>query len=289
MGVTEIVQDLSEDMEAILRLQLIIIVISILIMSTLFVILRYIVNKADQINEGRALERRKLEEKLHHSERLASLGEMVASVSHEIKNPLGIVRSTADILNKRLKKLAPGNEHLAEIIVVETGRLDEIVREFLDFARPQLPKLTSTSLNGLLLEVTEFMQPEFTRKNIRLEKQLDSSLADMNLDPNLLYRAFLNLFVNAVQAMPDGGLITLTSTPSRAAKNGVVVTIHDTGIGIPEEKQGIIFTPFYTNKNRGTGLGLAIVQNIIEGHNGTITVESEIGQGATFTISLAAD
>ena len=289
MGVTEIVQDLSEDMEAILRLQLIIIVISILIMSTLFVILRYIVNKADQINEGRALERRKLEEKLHHSERLASLGEMVASVSHEIKNPLGIVRSTADILNKRLKKLAPGNEHLAEIIVVETGRLDEIVREFLDFARPQLPKLTSTSINGLLLEVTEFMQPEFTRKNIRLEKQLDSSLADMDLDPNLLYRAFLNLFVNAVQAMPDGGVITLTSAPSRAAKKAVVVTIHDTGIGIPEEKQGIIFTPFYTNKNRGTGLGLAIVQNIIEGHNGTITVESEIGQGATFTISLAAD
>jgi len=289
MGVTEIVQDLSEDMEAILRLQLIIIVISILIMGTLFVILRHIVNKADQINEARAQERRKLEEKLHQSERLASLGEMVAAVSHEIKNPLGIVRSTAEILNKRLKKLAPGNEHLAEIIVVETGRLDEIVREFLDFARPQLTKLTSTSLNGLLLEVTEFMQPEFTRKNIRLEKQLDSSLRDMNLDPNLLYRAFLNLFVNAAQAMPDGGRITLTSAPSRAAKNGAVVTIHDTGIGIPKERQGVIFTPFYTNKNRGTGLGLAIAQNIIEGHGGTITVESEVGQGSTFTISLATD
>ena len=288
MGVTEIVQDLSEDMEAILRLQFTIIVISILIMGTLFVILRYIVKKADQVNEARAQERRRLEEKLHHSERLASLGEMVASVSHEIKNPLGIVRSTADLLNKRLKKLAPGNEHLAEIIVTETTRLDEIVREFLDFARPQLPELISTSINDLLLKITEFMQPEFARRNIRLETQLDNSLAEMDLDPNLLYRAFLNLFLNATQAMPEGGTITVSSTPSPAAKNGVVITLQDTGIGIPEDKKELIFTPFYTDKNRGTGLGLPIAKNIIEGHNGTITVDSEIGQGSTFTITLAA-
>ncbi len=286
MGVTEIVQDLSEDMEAILKLQLSIIVISILIMGTLFIILRLIVNKADQVNEARAQERRKLEEKLHHSERLASLGEMVASVSHEIKNPLGIVRSTAEILKKRLKKLAPGNEHLAEIIVTETGRLDEIVREFLDFARPQLPKLTRTSLNDLLLKVTEFMQPEFARQNIELEKQLNSSISPMDLDPNLLYRAFLNLLINAIQAMPEGGTITLTSNPSPATKNSAVITISDTGKGIPKEKQDIIFTPFYTDKNRGSGLGLAIVQNIIEGHNGSIKVESKEGKGTTFIISL---
>jgi signal transduction histidine kinase len=286
MGVTEIVQDLSEDMEAILKLQLSIILISILIMGTLFIILRLIVNKADQVNEARAQERGRLEEKLHHSERLASLGEMVASVSHEIKNPLGIVRSTAEILNKRLKKLAPGNEHLAEIIVTETNRLDVIVREFLDFARPQLPELTSTSLNDLLLKVTEFMQPEFARRNIELEKQLNSSIAPMALDQNLLYRAFLNLLINAIQAMPEGGTITLTSNPSPATKKSAVITISDTGKGIPKEKQDVIFTPFYTDKNRGSGLGLAIVQNIIEGHNGSIKVESEEGQGTTFIISL---
>jgi len=286
MGVTEIVQDLSEDMEAILKLQFSIILISILIMGTLFIILRQIVNKADQVNEARAEERRRLEETLHHSERLASLGEMVASVSHEIKNPLGIVRSTAEILNKRLKKLAPGNEHLAEIIVSETGRLDEIVREFLDFARPQLPELTSTSLNDLLLKVTEFMQPEFVRRNIQIEKQLNGSISPMDLDPNMLYRAFLNLLINAIQAMPDGGTITLTSNPTTETKNGAIITISDTGKGIPQEKQDMIFAPFYTEKNRGTGLGLAIAQNIIEGHNGSITVESEEGEGATFFISL---
>jgi len=117
MGVTKVVQDLSDDMEAVLRLQLSIIVISILIMGTLFIILTQIVTKADQINEARAQERRRLEDKLHHAERLASLGEMVASVSHEIKNPLGIVRSTAEILNKRLKDQAPTSKHLAEIII----------------------------------------------------------------------------------------------------------------------------------------------------------------------------
>jgi signal transduction histidine kinase len=286
MGVTEIVQDLSEDMEAILRLQLTIIIISILIMGTLFVILRQIVNKADQVNEARAIERRRLEEKLHHAERLASLGEMVAAVSHEIKNPLGIVQSTAEILNKRLKKLAPGNEHLAEIIVTETSRLDEIVREFLDFARPQVPKLTSSSLNELLLKVAEFMQPEFARQKIDFEDHLDNSLAPKDIDQSLLYRAFLNLFVNAVQAMPDGGSIIATSGPSNKTKNGAVISIRDTGVGISKEKQGMIFTPFYTDKSRGTGLGLAISQNIIEGHNGTIEVESEVGQGATFIINL---
>jgi signal transduction histidine kinase len=133
------------------------------------------------------------------------------------------------------------------------------------------------------------MLPEFARRNIRLETQLDNSLVEMDLDPNLLYRAFLNLFLNAAQAMPEGGTITLISTPSPAAKNGVVVTIQDTGIGIPEDKKGLIFTPFYTDKNRGTGLGLAIAKNIIEGHNGTITVDSEIGQGSTFTITLATE
>jgi signal transduction histidine kinase len=255
-------------------------------MGTLFVILRQIVNKADQVNEARAIERRRLEEKLHHAERLASLGEMVAAVSHEIKNPLGIVQSTAEILNKRLKKLAPGNEHLAEIIVTETSRLDEIVREFLDFARPQVPKLTSSSLNELLLKVAEFMQPEFARQKIDFEDHLDNSLAPKDIDQSLLYRAFLNLFVNAVQAMPEGGSIIATSGPSNKTKNGAVISIRDTGVGISKEKQGMIFTPFYTDKNRGTGLGLAISQNIIEGHNGTIEVESEVGQGATFIINL---
>ena len=142
MGVFEIVQDLSDDLEALIRLQSVIIGSSVLVMSALFGVLWLIVARGERIIDQRATERRKLEEKLNHAERLAGLGKMVASVSHEIKNPLGIVRSTAEILDKRLKKLAPGNDHLASIIIEETTRLDGIVREFLDFS---LNKLTHKS------------------------------------------------------------------------------------------------------------------------------------------------
>jgi signal transduction histidine kinase len=286
MGVTKVVQDLSDDMEAILRLQLTIIIVSILIMGTLFFILTQIVTKADQINKARDDERRRLEGKLHHAERLASLGEMVASVSHEIKNPLGIVRSTAEILNKRLKEQAPSSKHLAEIIITETSRLNDIVREFLDFARPQVPNFATASINEPILQVIKFMQPELAKKQIAIEQNLDTTLKPFNIDQNLLYRAFLNLFVNAVQAMPDGGTLSVGSSLVKQRKKNVVVRITDTGIGISEEKLGMIFTPFYTNKNRGTGLGLAIVKNIIEEHNGSIDVESEMGKGVTFIITL---
>lgn len=286
MGVTKVVQDLSDDMEAILRLQLIIIVVSILMMGTLFFILTQIVTKADQINEARAQERRRLEEKLHHSERLASLGEMVASVSHEIKNPLGIVRSTAEILNKRLKDQAPGSKHLAEIIITETSRLNDIVREFLDFARPQVPQFTKGSINDLIMKVEEFMQPAFSKNRITVVNDLNPDLRPLNMDQNLLYRAFLNLFVNAVQAMPEGGTLTISTFMAAAPEKKVHITTRDTGIGIPSEKLSMIFTPFYTDKNRGTGLGLAIAQNIIEEHNGSIAVESVAGIGTTFSIIL---
>jgi len=286
MGVTKVVQDLSDDMEAILRLQLTIIIVSILIMGTLFFILTQIVTKADQINEARAQERRRLEDKLNHAERLASLGEMVASVSHEIKNPLGIVRSTAEILNKRLKEQAPSSKHLAEIIITETSRLDAIVREFLDFARPQVPHFTKRSINELVLKVAEFMQPEFSKKQITVETDLNPTIKPINIDQNLLYRAFLNLFINAVQAMPDGGTLSVTSSFHPDGKENILIIVKDTGVGISKEKLPMIFTPFYTDKNRGTGLGLAIAQNIIEEHNGSISVESVIGKGTTFIITL---
>ena len=288
MGVTKVVQDLSADMEAVLRLQLSIIVISILIMGTLFIILTQIVTKADQINEARAQERRRFEAKLHHAERLASLGEMIASVSHEIKNPLGIIRSTAEILNKRLKDQAPSSKHLAEIIVTETSRLDDIVREFLDFARPQVPNLSKMSINDLLKKVIDFMQPEFANNQVTLETDLDPDIEPLEIDQNMIYRAFLNLFVNAVQAMPDGGTLSVASlASSEGNKKNVVIRITDSGIGMSQEKLGMIFTPFYTDKNRGTGLGLAIAKNLIEEHNGTIEVESKPGKGSSFIITLA--
>jgi signal transduction histidine kinase len=286
IGVTEIVLDLSDDLRAIIRLQASIIVTSILIMGALFAVLRFIVAQADRIIEERAEERRRLEAKLDQSRRLAGLGKMIAAVSHEIKNPLGIVSSTAEILRKRLKALAPGNDHLAEIIIAETHRLDGIVMEFLDFARPQTPNLSKTNINELIMKVIQFMRPEFDKHAIKTAIDLAPTLPPTPADPNLLYRAFLNIMVNAVQAMDQGGTLAVASwtVPGRDA---IRIMINDTGSGIPEEKMEMIFNPFYTDKNRGTGLGLAIVKNIIDSHQGSIAVESLPGESTTFTIELS--
>lgn len=284
MGVIEVEQVLSADLEAIIRLQGIIIVTSVLIMGAMFAVLQFIVARADRIIEDRATERRRLEKKLHHAERLANLGKMITSVSHEIKNPLGIVKSTAEILEKRLKNVAPGNEHLATIIIDETSRLDNIVREFLDFSRPQEPKKNLVVVNKGLAKAIRFMGPEFEKYKIRVETDLDETLDPIPLDENLIYRVYLNILVNSVQAMPEGGCLTVRSV--RSGKKAVWVEFIDDGAGISSENIRQIFTPFYTDKSRGTGLGLAIVKNIIDGHGGQVEVESQEGVGTTFRLIL---
>ncbi|OKY74719.1 MAG: hypothetical protein BM485_12850 [Desulfobulbaceae bacterium DB1] len=285
MGVIEIVQDLTDEVEDLIQLQLTIILTSFVIMGGLFLALRFIVARADRIIEARADERSRLEVKLNHAERLASLGKMVASVSHEIKNPLGIIRSTAEILGKRLGKIAPENGHLADIIVQETSRLDRIVREFLDFARPQQPLLKEMNINEVLLRVLDFMAQEFRSLDIEVQANYGEDLPKIQGDFDLLYQAFLNILVNAVQAMEEGGAIFITSCLAPEKKR-VVVTVADTGSGMSAEMIAQIFTPFYTKKNRGTGLGLAIVKNIIDGHHGKISVVSEEGQGTEFVIEF---
>ncbi|MCL7486694.1 MAG: ATP-binding protein [Desulfobulbaceae bacterium] len=285
MGVIEVVNDLSDDMEAIIKLQGRIILLSLVIMGVLFGALSYIVFRADRIIEARADERRQLEVKLHETERLATLGKMVAAVSHEIKNPLGIVRSTAEILGKRISKVAPGNEHLANIIVDETSRLDNIVREFLDFARPKELQPEMVSLNTLVERAASFMQPEFENKSVEPVLDLDPQLPRIPLDPEQIYQVLLNVMINGVQAMPDGGTISLRSRVT--LRGDVELDIGDTGTGMPPEKAEQIFTPFFTDKNRGSGLGLAIAKNIIDKHNGRITVVSNEGQGSTFTLTFS--
>lgn len=282
MGVIEVVKDLSVDMQAIIDLQGRIIAFSLLIGIIMLAVLSYIVMRADRIIEARAEERRQLEEKLNEAERLASLGKMVAAVSHEIKNPLGIVKSTAEVLGKRISKVAPGNEHLAQIIVDETARLDGIVREFLDFARPRDPRLEPVSLNSLVERVAQFMAPELEARAVTFRKELDGNLPMIPLDKEQIYQVLLNMFINAIQAMPEGGGLTVSTRQGFAGE--VELEVRDTGVGISPEKMEQIFTPFYTDKNRGTGLGLAIARNIVGKHQGRILVVSKEGQGSRFTL-----
>ena len=285
MGVIEITQDLSREYEAIVELQGRVILVSSLVMTILFLVLLVIVSRADRIMEKRVRERLSLEQKLSHAQRLAHLGTMVATVSHEIKSPLGIVRSTAEILVKRIKKVAPGNENLAEIIVAETTRLNDIVLEFLDFARPKKVKLLPVDINSSIAQALQFIEPELQGKGIELITDLSSEVGKITIDPDLFYRALLNILMNGIQAMPDGGELTVTTGVVRS-DGSIFVAIGDSGVGMSEEKIAEIFKPFYTDRNRGTGLGLAITKNIIDQHHGTISVSSKENEGSTFTITL---
>lgn len=287
MGVIEVVQDLSDDLETIIGLQGRVIVLSLTIMGILFTILSLIVVRANRIMAKRAEERLQLEEQLNEAQRLATLGKMVAAVSHEIKNPLGIVRSTAEILASRIGKVAPGNEGLANIIMEETLRLDAIVREFLDFARPREIRLDPASLNEVVERVLRFMEPEFKQKSVLLRRRLDPDLPAILMDGEQMYQVVFNIVFNAVQAMPYGGDLVVT-TALDDETNLAVLEITDTGVGIPADKLEQIFAPFYTDKSRGTGLGLCIARSIIEKHGGRIAVRSRPGDGSTFTVTLPA-
>jgi len=284
MGVIEIKTDLSRNYSNIIKFQGRIIILSVVIMGILFLVLRHIVSRAGEKIEKRAQESKKLEEKLNQAERLAHLGTMVATVSHEIKSPLGIVRSTAEVLEKRIEKIAPGNEHLAKIVIDETIRLNNIVVEFLDFAKPQVPNLEAWRLNQIVRKVLDFLGPELKKQEVELVADLAPGLPDVRLDQSLFYRALLNILVNALQAMEEQGQLQITS--KQAEDKNVELHIRDSGQGMTESKCKQIFEPFFTDKNKGTGLGLAITKNILDGHGAEISVESVVGEGTTFTITL---
>jgi signal transduction histidine kinase len=273
-----------KDLEAIILLQGRVLILSRAIMTVMFVVLTLLVVRANRIMAKRAEERLRLEEQLNEAQRLASLGKMVAAVSHEIKNPLGIVRSTAEILGNRIGKVAPGNERLANIIVEETSRLDAIVREFLDFARPREVEKKAGSLNAVVERLLRFMEPELEQKSVEVTARLEETLPEIFFDSEQIYQVLFNIMFNAIQAMPDGGELVVRTGSLDAGR--VVVEVSDTGIGIAPDKLEQIFTPFYTEKNRGTGLGLTIAKSIVEKHAGRIEVSSTPGAGSTFRILL---
>lgn len=288
LGVFEIYQDLSQDYDEIAKFQYLSIGISLIFMGVLFVILRKILVRADQIIEERNEERRRLEERLHHSMRLANLGQMIAAVAHEIRNPLGIISSTAELLENRIKKYEPNNR-LPDVIVEEAQRLNGIVTEFLDFARPQVPHPGPCRLADILEKNIVFLTPTLEKSGIEVERDYQGP-EEIEADSDLLYRAFLNVFMNAIQAMPEGGRIRIRTSllrgPDGQASNKAEIVIVDSGEGIDPETAQTAFIPFFTTKNRGSGLGLAIVKNIVDEHKGEVTIGPGEDAGTRVVILL---
>jgi two-component system sensor histidine kinase HydH len=282
LGAFEITQDISKDYEVIIWDQYLMVFFSIGLMTLLYLILLFIVKRGEVIMERKAQEQKRLVDKLHQAERMASLGEMIASVSHEIKNPLGIIRSTADLLEKKVIQFEPQNQ-LASVIREEADRLNRIVTEFLDFARPQLPKLEPVRIEMILEKNLHFLGPELDRCRIEVQKDFIPGSQTIPVDQDLLYRAFLNILLNSIQAMSEGGRIGIKV---RYLSREAIIEINDSGAGLSEEERVKAFQPFFTTKEKGSGLGLAIVKNIIEAHNGTIQMVNSESEGTSVVISL---
>lgn len=281
-GVFELIQDMSKQYESIVKFQYLIFGLSILIMGLIFLALLLIVQKAERMIEQRAQEQRELESQLHLAERLAALGEMVAGISHEIKNPLGIIRSTAELLGE-IPEASDTQKRLSGVITEESTRLNQIVTEFLDFARPQVPNLQECQLEEIIQKNLSFIGPELEKKGIQVKDNLNGRSFKLRADHDLLYRAFLNILINAMQSMQDGGTIDIKV---EEARDTYQIEIKDTGSGINEGNADKIFNPFFTTKEKGSGLGLSIVRKIIEGHRGSIGIQSREGEGTKVEVQL---
>lgn len=224
------------------------------------------------------------QQELLHKERLASMGQLAAGVAHEINNPLGTILLFSEVMYKEMDPADPRRDDL-KMIINETTRCKNIVADLLNFARQQEVIAQDTDLHALIEEVLEGIsfQPVFEEVEIVLD--YDPDLPKIMADPAQLRQVFINLLNNAAEAMPEGGKIMIATRPVQG--KWVEIKISDTGCGIPEENLGRLFTPFFTTKlGKGTGLGLSIVYGIIKIHSGQISVQSQVGIGTTFTITL---
>jgi two-component system NtrC family sensor kinase len=227
---------------------------------------------------------------LYHSDKLASIGRLAAGVAHEINNPLTGVLTYSSFLLKRAKD-DPEMRSDLETIVHETKRCRDIVKDLLDFARPVPPNKKSVNVNDVIERALSIVANQLNFNHIVVHKELSDSLPEISIDSGQLQQVFINLLVNAADAIgDDGGTISLTTgAVESGGKEHAQIEISDTGCGITKENLSKIFEPFYSTKDqKGIGLGLSIVWGIIDKHQGTIDADSEPGKGTTFTIRLPA-
>jgi signal transduction histidine kinase len=217
------------------------------------------------------------------SERLAALGQLTAGLAHELRNPLGTMKASAEML---LDRTPPGNtvlRELAEYISTEVDRTNSLITRFLEFARPSRLEKSPTDLHAVIDSAIDHLERESPGAAARIHRNFDPALPLIDADAALIERVFFNLLRNGLDASPPGSLVTVKT---RRSPQGVEVAVMDRGPGIPPEHREQIFNPFFTTKPGGVGLGLAISAKIVGDHGGAITVDSEPGAGATFLVSL---
>ncbi len=284
-GVIQITQDVTDQYVNVQRYVVIILLVASGLMAFLFVTLTLIVRRGERILIERAEEQKLLEDKLQQSEKLASIGQMVATIAHEIRNPLGIIRSSAEVLANKANPDVSKIKRFSNIILEEATRLSLILTDFLDFARPKSPASNPVDVRDIVARVRNILEHEIASRKVSWSETVEESKYEPIIlgDSDLLYQAFLNITMNAFEFMDEGGSFEITIQPEEST---VKITFADDGQGIKKENLNKIFTPFFTTNQMGTGLGLAVVHNIVTAHNGEIKVSSEEGEGAVFTIVL---
>ncbi len=248
-------------------------------------------DRIEQTKEELAKANRELkvaQEQMVRAETMAAIGTLSSGISHELSTPLSVILNMVQLTKQDIQAGSPLRKDL-EVIEYEANQAIKITRSLLGFSRTSRTRAESVNLNEVMEDLFKILEFQPRAKSITLVKDVDASLNLIHGGANQLRQVFLNVILNAVQAMPDGGeLRVATRNVGDGTFEGVRVTISDTGSGIPEEQQKQIFQPFFTTKKEGTGLGLAIAYGIVQEHNGKIEVKSEVGKGTTFRIFIPA-
>jgi two-component system sensor histidine kinase HydH len=228
-----------------------------------------------------------LQEEAARQERLAALGGMAAVLAHEIRNPLGAIKGLAQFLGEK-QQGDPAHQEMTQTIAREATRLERLVGDLLTYARPRPPERHPTDILATLREVVALAGPAAEAAGVKLGMESPDGLPRVTADPEQMKQLFGNLVLNALQAMPNGGMLTVAARPAGVARAGpgVEIRITDTGGGIPEADLPRIFEPFYTLRAKGTGLGLAICRQIAQAHGGTIEIARTGPEGTTVVVTL---
>ncbi len=289
--------DITPEAEGLLALRILFFFIVALLVN------RFVVENRRQVARYQALSQtleetnrqlRRAEDDARRSERLAALGQMSAGLAHEIRNPLGVIKGSAEMLVQKLKHAQPLESELAGYISSEVNRINTLVARFLDFARPSNLDLRPAQIAGILDRALDSVQTQLPDAKVRVERHYSSGVPDILVDEQLCESVFANLIQNAYQAMSapsggDGGERVLRLSIARENSNGrsgARITVEDTGPGVPAEIREQIFNPFYTSKKDGVGLGLAIVAQIVDSHRGWIKLDDTFSPGARFHVFL---
>ncbi len=226
---------------------------------------------------------KQLREDIKRKEKLAAIGGLAAGVAHEIRNPLSSIKGMASFFRNKFTDDSEDRE-AADVMIKEVDRLNRVISELLEFARPSKMDLKPSDINPVLDHSVRLIRQDADLKNISVALKTESNLPDVIIDPDRFTQCLLNLYLNSIQSMTAGGKLTIISRLVRNQR--VEINVKDSGEGIPPENLKNIFDPYFTTKSTGTGLGLAIVHKIIEAHDGKITVLSEAGRGTVFSILI---